>query len=165
MSIFENLENLNVSEECLEDILNLVEEYINEVSVGMWKRAAISSLPKRAYSAGYAEAELRKKWAENPDINYGDDDNDDSDKASRHKFRMDHAAEVAKLPNSEMSANKVLKAARKVHDDRVAKKREYVKRAIKKGNYWDATQGPKVKRSEHCNDLVNTSKRVNYLFR
>ena len=30
MGIFESLENLNVSEECLNDILNIVEEYINE---------------------------------------------------------------------------------------------------------------------------------------
>lgn len=32
MSIFENLENLNISEECFDEIMGLVEEYINEVS-------------------------------------------------------------------------------------------------------------------------------------
>ena len=31
MDIFESLENLNVSEECFEDIVGLVEEYINEL--------------------------------------------------------------------------------------------------------------------------------------
>ena len=32
MDIFESLENLNVSEECFEEIMGLVEEVINEVS-------------------------------------------------------------------------------------------------------------------------------------
>ncbi len=32
MNIFESLENLNVSEECFDDIIGIVEEYINEVS-------------------------------------------------------------------------------------------------------------------------------------
>ena len=32
MDIFENLENLNVSEECFDDIMSIVEEVINEVS-------------------------------------------------------------------------------------------------------------------------------------
>lgn len=164
----ESLE-LSISEDCLEDILNLVEEYINEVSVGMWKRAAISSLPKRAYNAGYAKAELDKKqaekWKENPNIDDDDDFDEEGDKVSGHEFRMDHAAEVAKLPNSKMSANKVLKAAHKVHDDRVAKKREYENKAIKKGNWWDATHGPKVKRAEHSNNLVNTGEYTNFFLK
>lgn len=33
MNIFESLENLNVSEECFEDIVGLVEEYINEMNI------------------------------------------------------------------------------------------------------------------------------------
>ena len=32
MDIFENLENLNVSEKCFNDIMVLVEEVINEIS-------------------------------------------------------------------------------------------------------------------------------------
>ena len=32
MDIFESLENLNVSEECFDDIMGIVEEIINEVS-------------------------------------------------------------------------------------------------------------------------------------
>ena len=39
MDIFESLENLSVSEACLNDIINIVEEYINEVSDD-WKRRA-----------------------------------------------------------------------------------------------------------------------------
>lgn len=47
MNIFERLENLNVSEECFDDILSIVEEYINEVSVNFVSRAARNSLPRR----------------------------------------------------------------------------------------------------------------------
>ena len=47
MDIFESLENLNISEECFNEILILVEEYINEVSLNKWAEAAKSSLPKR----------------------------------------------------------------------------------------------------------------------
>ena len=32
MDIFESLENLNISEECFDEIIDMVEEYINEVS-------------------------------------------------------------------------------------------------------------------------------------
>lgn len=47
-SIFESLENLQVSEGCFEDIVGLVEEYLSEkVTVERVKKAAISSLPKR----------------------------------------------------------------------------------------------------------------------
>lgn len=39
MDIFESLENLNISEECFNDILNLVEEYISEVKANTLRRA------------------------------------------------------------------------------------------------------------------------------
>ena len=32
MNIFESLENLNVSEECFDDIINIVEEIINQLN-------------------------------------------------------------------------------------------------------------------------------------
>ena len=48
MNIFESLENLNVSEECFNDIVGLVEEYIQEkYSVSRVKEIAASVLPKR----------------------------------------------------------------------------------------------------------------------
>ena len=37
MSIFESLESLNVSEECFDDIMGIVEEIIDEVLVGPHK--------------------------------------------------------------------------------------------------------------------------------
>lgn len=38
MDIFESLENLQVSEECFNDILNIVEEYILELKDGTYRR-------------------------------------------------------------------------------------------------------------------------------
>ena len=54
MDIFESLENLNVSEACLSDIINMVEEYINEISddvaQGPWrkKKARTDELREKA---------------------------------------------------------------------------------------------------------------------
>lgn len=56
--IFESLSEI-VSEECFEDICSLVEEYINEVSVGMWTRAAKNSLGNRT-----KQAETSKRQAD-----------------------------------------------------------------------------------------------------
>ena len=160
MSIFESLENLNVSEECFEDIVSIVEEYIHEVSVSTWKKAAISSLPKRAYKAGYAASE-RDKSVEKEECT--DDDIEVSDKAIGHAMRMGHAAEVAKLPDSKMSANKVLKAARKVRADRIKKMKEHRDREFKNGNYFGALEGPAVDRGNHANNLSHANDWTNYL--
>lgn len=46
MDIFESLENLNVSEECFEDIVGLVEEYINEVS-DEWKQMHLDNAAEK----------------------------------------------------------------------------------------------------------------------
>ena len=60
-SIFENLENLNVSEECFQDILNIVEEIINEISdykaQGPWrkKEAKTRELRDKAIMGGEEE--------------------------------------------------------------------------------------------------------------
>ena len=48
MDIFKNLENLNVSEECFNDIMDIVESIINEVSLGKLTDAARKSLPLRS---------------------------------------------------------------------------------------------------------------------
>lgn len=110
MNIFESLENLNVSEECFNDIMSIVEEIINEVSVKRWKEAAINSLADRGFEEGKMDAAIdaiNKKKRHS----YKDDE-----KLNKHFNAIDrtiHAKEVAHLPNSKMSANKVLKAARK----------------------------------------------------
>ena len=52
MSIFENLENLNVSEECFNSIMDIVEEIIYETSAEKIQAVA----DKRAHDAGYESA-------------------------------------------------------------------------------------------------------------
>ena len=55
MDIFESLENLNVSEECFEDIAGLVEEYLNETSDKKAQRvldAALQRYNRDSYLAG-----------------------------------------------------------------------------------------------------------------
>ena len=59
-NIFESLYDLDISEECFSSIINLVEEYINEVSVGRWRQAAINSLPGRIEKIENKEKELDK---------------------------------------------------------------------------------------------------------
>lgn len=109
-------ENKKVSEECFDEIMGLVEEIINEVSVNMWKKAAINSLAKRGFEEGRMDADItalckKKRWS-----------NKDEEKLDKHFNALDrtaHAEEVANLPNSNMSANKVLGAARKAEYPRV----------------------------------------------
>ena len=61
MDIFENLENLNVSEECFNDILNIVEEIINEISDDKaqqpWRRKEEIAKKKREKAIGGTEKE------------------------------------------------------------------------------------------------------------
>ena len=60
MSIFESLENLNVSEECFDDIMDLVEEIINEVTVDYVSRAARNSLSRRRKQSNLASKMIDK---------------------------------------------------------------------------------------------------------
>ena len=95
--IFENLENLQVSEECFNDIMDIVEEMINEVSVGYYKKSAKSSLPGRIEAA--------QKLT---------DDNTEGE-ITNVLNRKNRASGIAHNPrlkdNSKMSALKVKKAA------------------------------------------------------
>ena len=159
--IFRSLSE-SVSEDCFNDIMGIVEEVINEVSVGMWKRAAINSLANRGYKAGTANANYEHK-VNHDNSEMSDDELEASNNALGHELRMKHAEEVAKLPNSKRSANKVLKAADKVRDDRIAKKREREKKEIKKGNYAGAWDNPEANRSNHSNKLWHTNKWTNFL--
>ena len=58
MDIFESLENLNVSEECFEDIVGLVEEYLSETNREMRYKAAKNSLSQREEQAKKVGKEL-----------------------------------------------------------------------------------------------------------
>ena len=61
MNIFESLENLNVSEECFNDIMGIVEEIINEISDDKaqqpWRRKEEIAKKKREKAIGGTEKE------------------------------------------------------------------------------------------------------------
>ena len=115
-SIFENLENLNVSEECFNDIMNIVEEIINEVSVKRWRQAAINSLPMRAVKSAEADNQHGKAI----DRNASQKTIDKYGKRSADaKDRLDHAKEVATtMKDSKRPAKKVMRAAELASYDR-----------------------------------------------
>ena len=56
MNIFESLENLNVSEECFDEIMGIVEEYINELD----KSTIRSYIQKRGKEAAEAKERFNK---------------------------------------------------------------------------------------------------------
>ena len=60
MSILESLENLNVSEECFNDIISIVEEMINELN----KSTINSYIQKRQDEATEAEKKFNKAKAQ-----------------------------------------------------------------------------------------------------
>lgn len=60
MDIFESLESLNVSEECFDEIVGIVEEIINELN----KNTISSYIQKRGEQAEEAEKEFSKAKAE-----------------------------------------------------------------------------------------------------
>ena len=95
MNIFEELENLNVSEECFNDIMDIVEEIINEVSVNKWRESAKNSTPLRA-----------EKVKENPEN-------------KENEVRLKRAKDiVSNFKNSKKSANRLVKGSEKVINHR-----------------------------------------------
>ena len=88
MSIFEDLENLNVSEECFNNIVDIIEEYINELELSVIDRW----YPKRAKN----REETHKKAAT---IGYDDNTNvEELDKAAKDAEEKEKKAR--KLLNS-----------------------------------------------------------------
>ena len=117
MDIFESLENLNVSEECFNDIVGIVEYFISEkVSVKQWRAAAIRSLEGRAVKAAKADDKLDKAMSRNASEKTQDKYAKESAKADE---RLEHAREVATtMRDSKMPANRVIKAAELASWDR-----------------------------------------------
>jgi hypothetical protein len=73
MDIFESLENINISEECFNSIMSIVEEYINELD----DETVDKLLRNRAYQYGKAAItnskdhdELKKKFFRTKDLVY-----------------------------------------------------------------------------------------------
>ena len=126
MDIFESLENLPVSEACFEDIIGIVEEYIQEKSdwtVKKWRKAAISSLANRAQAYQRAEDDFEREANK-----LSDDELQKREEDAGAKYhRMKHAEGVAfHMPDSNMEASKVIKAANKVDNDRSNKQKTIV---------------------------------------
>ena len=63
MNIYENLENLNISEECLNDILDIIEKYLDEKMTDNdnYIETARKVLPKRAKEWNKKFEQLKKK--------------------------------------------------------------------------------------------------------
>lgn len=141
MDIYESLEQLNVSEECFNEIMYIVEDIINEVSVGMWKRAAQNSLEGRKKEAKEANNNYEKVIDKVDNMKrVSRKAGEEWDNASGHAFdaeeRRNHALEIADLPNSKMSANKVKRAARNSFEGRkqeMNKIRDKARNAYEKG--------------------------------
>ena len=110
------------------EAFELMEEIINEVSLGKWKEAAKSSLPKRKENAEIADKATEKGWdeydknarrypEEEPALYRLAQANDEA--SIKAKERAEHAEDVANIgSNDKASANKVIKAAKKVQDKR-----------------------------------------------
>lgn len=133
MDIFESLENLNVSEECFDEIMGIVEEIINEVSVKTWQKAAANSIPARknaedmnhseyAYFSGRIPKEQQKKL----DKEYAERSKKLSDRTARAEYLSKN------LPNSNKSASKVMSAAKRASETRTEKADKLYKDAIEK---------------------------------
>ena len=117
MSIFESLENLNVSEECFDDIIGIVEDMLNDKEWKLYKAAKrvrrargeaadqdweksgwdyrdrpMSLFMRKKDPSKYSEDE--KAWARNIRLNKRADHADDVYKKLQHKLRSQSDKEV-----------------------------------------------------------------------
>lgn len=95
MNIYESLENLQVSEECFNDIMGIVEEILSE------SEYSVTDVKKKASNA--LKSRLNK-------LNKGSQDLNDPE-AQRNLSRARRASSILELPNSNRSFKKVQKAA------------------------------------------------------
>lgn len=163
MSIFESLENLNVSEGCFDDIMDIVEEIISEVSIGKWTDAAKSVEQHRADQEYVAKKKSekakneyndKKKFVDNyrGDPLYLDSSDYPNEKKKRKATinyiksigRSSHAKNVSKFGDEvdkeigaskyDVSANKFLNRS-KEEAKRAEQERDFAARRIKKRKY------------------------------
>ena len=122
--------NLNVSEECFDEIMGLVEEVINEkVTVGDLAKATEKSIPNRVEalkkaisSNNYYNRKFRKTAEDDPNYDTAKAQKEKAaSKLEREGMRALHARSLEKLnlpKDSKVSANKLFKANAKVENDR-----------------------------------------------
>ena len=149
MSIFESLENLQVSEGCFEDIVGLVEEYIQEKSdwtIKKWRKAAINSLANRAQAYQAADDKLE---GEADKLSNKEFDKKLQDVATKY-HKMKHAEGVAShMPDSNIEASRVIRAANKVDNTRSKEQKE----AVTNPNSSNANIMKAVTRKAHSGSL------------
>ena len=170
-SIFESLENLNVSEECFEDIIGLVEEYINEVSFGAWTDTAKEVLPQREKSANLATANVERLKKRLPEPDFEDVDYDDKlrkrretieaaqKKADSYKRKAEHAREVAEIGDYASKAGEVNKYsanANRFLD--LVKKDRFVRKMAQMGGYSNLEKMWKEDNIHNADPLKKTRK-------
>jgi hypothetical protein len=129
----------NAQKADLKEALSLMEAIINEVSIGKWKEAAASSLPKRKEEAEAAKAAAEKGWEEYDKVSREHPEDEPSlyrlaqandEEAAKAGDKADHAYAVTRLMkdkadgnvsglvHGKANANKAIKAAKKVQDKR-----------------------------------------------
>lgn len=95
MNIYESLENLQVSEECFNDIMGIVEDIINEVS-DEWKQACKDSAREKSEYFKRKYNEAKDAYLKNHSSKNGDkvlDASILSDRANRREDKLNKAIE------------------------------------------------------------------------
>ena len=113
--------------EALEEAFQLMEAIINEVSIKMWKDAARNSIDKRKEVADNTAKVAQQSWDDYEEFSRKHPEDEDAlyrrawrndiiaKKAEDH---ADHASNVLHIKADGKSANKAIKAAKKVQDKR-----------------------------------------------
>ena len=126
MDIFESLENLNVSEECFDEIMGIVEELLNEkATVGQLAMAASNRMEREKIKNEEANKNLKDEASKanpsNEKLRQYTQDAIDSARRYRHGKRLDDL----NLPKeSKVSANSLFRAADKVQTSRFEKSQD-----------------------------------------
>jgi hypothetical protein len=118
----------NAQKADLKEALEIMEAIINEVSIGKWKEAAASSLPKRKEEAEAAKVAAEKGWEEYDKVSREHPEDEPAlyklaqakdEEAAKAEDKADHAYAVTRLQtHDKANANKAIKAAKKVQDKR-----------------------------------------------
>lgn len=169
MNILENLENLNVSEECYNDILTLAEEYINEVSASMLKQAAKNSMYSRRIQAAGAKAAYDSAMNFAKDAPSADVAHRERVKAENNYGkalnRYQHAGTIAMKGPDKGSALKIIKDAedfnsKPENSNKIENPYKYASRTFNKGRiseeyYNEIIEGIIQKVKDFANNQVN----------
>ena len=118
----------NAQKADLKEAIEIMEAIINEVSIGKWKEAAASSLPKRQEGAEAAKAAAEKGCEEYDKVSREHPEDEPAlyrlaqakdEEAAKTEEKADHAYAVTRLQTHDKAdANKSIKAAKKVQDKR-----------------------------------------------